>query len=312
MDRNYLLQRKERMKKQYKRKVMTVCILSVVLVVAILGGMVAVIVNAGIDNKSTYGPDTGLMTSSTEAKELKDREQPDSTRMPSATPTATPLPTNTPTPTVTPTNTPTPTPTPIPKKIAIDAGHGGADYGSVNGRYHEADANLQIAFLLRDVLESMGYDTYMVREEDVRIKNEERNEMAESNGADLFVSIHLNSVDSENKENIQGTEVLYCNERKDGSKQLASYVLAGVLEKTGAKNREVKLRNGLLVLNSSKLPAVLVECGFISSMEECTKLFDPAYQQLIAEGIADGIYQFMPPVEVKEEPTAAGALKNEE
>ena len=54
------------------------------------------------------------------------------------------------------------------------------------------------------------------------------------------------------------------------------------------------------MLNKSNIPAVIVECGFISNNAECEKLFDPEYQKLLAQGIANGIYKFMKPV--KEEP----------
>ena len=125
--------------------------------------------------------------------------------------------------------------------------------------------------------------------------------MAEAAGADLFISIHLNSTDNEDKENIQGIEVYYDKKRKDGSNKLASYVLKAAVAATGAKNRETRDGNALIVLNSSNVPAILVECGFISSNEECLKLVDPDYQKLLTQGIANGIYEFMPPVPVQEE-----------
>ena len=191
--------------------------------------------------------------------------------------------------------------------VAIDAGHGGKDGGSVNRELNleEADANLQIAFALRDALEAMGYDTFMTRETDLtsktKLQNDDRNPMAEEAGADLFVSIHLNSTDNANKENIQGIEVWYCNERKDGSKTFASYVATELVAATGAKKRDNQVGNNLIVLNSSNIPAILVECGFISSNAEATKLFDPEYQKLVAQGIANGIYRFRPPVEEEKE-----------
>lgn len=318
MDHNILVQRKELMKRQYRRKLIAFGAVCATVAVLIIVGIISVIVKKG-ESSQTYGPQ----------RPMPGVENPDysglPTELPTPTPTntPTPTPTNTPTPTPTPTNTPTPTPTstptptptptntptptPIPVKVAIDPGHGGRDGGSENTelRKNEADANLQIGFALRDVLEAMGYDTFMTREDDltpdVKLQNEDRNPMAEEAGADLYISIHLNSIGGENKESIQGLEVWYCNERNDGSKKLAAYVLAEAVATTGAKNRETRVGNTLRVLNSSNIPAVLVECGFISSNEECTKLFDPEYQKLLAQGIANGIYKFMPPVKEPEE-----------
>jgi N-acetylmuramoyl-L-alanine amidase len=82
---------------------------------------------------------------------------------------------------------------------------------------------------------------------------------------------------------------------------LASYVLKAAVAATGAKNRETRNGDNLIVLNSSAIPAILVECGFISSNEECLKLFDPEYQKLLAQGIANGISEFMPPVPMTDE-----------
>jgi N-acetylmuramoyl-L-alanine amidase len=96
-------------------------------------------------------------------------------------------------------------------------------------------------------------------------------------------------------------EVYYDKKRKDNSNKLASYVLKAAVAATGAKNRETRDGNSLIVLNKSNVPAILVECGFISSNEECLKLVDPEYQKVLAQGIANGIYEFMPPVETPEE-----------
>ena len=78
-------------------------------------------------------------------------------------------------------------------------------------------------------------------------------------------------------------------------------ILEEAVATTGARNRETRLGNTLLVLNKSNIPAVIVECGFISNNEECEKLFDPEYQKLLAQGIANGIFKFLPPVREQEE-----------
>ena len=215
-------------------------------------------------------------------------------------PTPTPVPgtpTPVPTPTPSPTPTVTPTPTPIPKKkVAVDPGHGGnEDFGSSrpSENQYEKHANLAIALFLKEELESRGYDVYMIRETDEAVENKQRPIMAKENGADIFVSIHLNSLD-EDSDATRGAETLYSDLLNAESAVLAQYVIDELTQVIDTRHRGIKLRNGLVVLNSNELPACIVECGFMSSATERAKLFDAEYQKKIAEGIANGIEKFLP------------------
>lgn len=262
---------------------------AVILVILILAGLAVLLFGNG-DNKKEQGTNGyGSVLEGTPAPTSEALAE-------------TPIPTETPTPTLTPTPTVTPTPevTPIARMVAIDPGHGGKDEGSINrdlGLW-EQTANVQIALALREVLEEMGYQTFLTHEgeipRDEKLENTDRNPMAEAAGADIYVSIHLNSTDIESKQSVKGIEIYYCKTRSDGSNNLAADILEKVIEATGAKDRGIKDGSNLTVLKRSNIPAVLVECGFISSDEECQKLFDPEYQKLLAQGIANGIAEFLP------------------
>ena len=213
-----------------------------------------------------------------------------------ATGTPTPEPTITQEATPTPTSTPTPTPTEVPLGpiIAIDPGHGGEkDWGTTKGEHREKNINLAIALFLRDILEERGYRTYMIREDDSAVENKTRSGLAKENGASLYVSIHQNSLEEENDAG-RGAEVWYCDLFDTRDAELAQCVLDELTAFAGMKNRGIKLSNKLIVLKENTLPACLVECGFMSSEEECKKLFTESYQKLVAEGIANGIQKFMP------------------
>ena len=158
---------------------------------------------------------------------------------------------------------------------------------------YEKNANLAIALYLKEELLARGYDVYMIREADVAVENEARPGLAKENGADIYVSIHLNSLDEES-DGTRGAEVWYSNLRNDGSDTLAQNVVDELTKVIDTRNRGIKLSNNLIVLKYNELPACLVECGFMSSATERAKLFDSEYQKKIAEGIANGIEKFLP------------------
>ncbi len=174
--------------------------------------------------------------------------------------------------------------------IAIDAGHGGMDSGTYNGDVLEKNINLAIALALRDELKSRGYSVYMTREDDTYVGLQKRAEIVNAqDGVLAFVSVHQNAVDSD-KNKIYGVETW--TYKRDGCGELAQMVVDHVCEVTGAKNRGAAFKTNLVVTSKTTMPAVLVECGFLSNDEECAKLNSEDYQKLIARGIADAIDEF--------------------
>lgn len=295
MDMNYLVQRKIDAQKKYRRKVTVTIALGVILLVLILVGLIKVIVDekkageGNINNVSTQlTPGISTETTGNDGQE----NNPDAQDTHGGTGSGTIL---SPTATLAPTVTPTPTPIPK-KKVAVDPGHGGSkDLGSSrpDENLYEKDANLAIALFLKEELENRGYDVFMIRETDEAVENKERPVMAKESGADIYVSIHLNSLDNDS-DATRGAETWYHEKRDDGSNVLAQYVVDELTKVIETRNRGIKPSKELIVLRYNELPACLVECGFMSSATERAKLFDAEYQKKIAEGIANGIEKFLP------------------
>lgn len=275
MDMNYLVQRRINAKKKYRRKVILTITLGVLLLVLIIVGLVKIL----IDEKQTGNDSNQNIKNSVSVN--RETNHPDTEVVPEI-----------PDITATPTVTPTPTPIP-PKKVAVDAGHGGDDLGCTRDGLYEKDANLAIAFYLQQMLESAGYDVIMIRDEDVLVDKEDRPVYAKNADADIFVSIHLNSLEGDS-DATRGFEVWYDDRRDDGSDALAQCIVDEMGKVLDARNRGVKETEGLVVLKYSEMPAVLVECGFITSETERAMLFDPVYQEKLAEGIFNGILKFLP------------------
>ena len=300
MDMNYLVQRKINAKKAYRKKVMLTLVCSSIILILMIAGLIKVILDEknAEDNTANKGTNVsenitpGLNGEGLDSSGENSGEDSNSSNAEGITET-TPVPTEPP---ATPTPTPTPTPIPVAKKlVVVDPGHGGHDLGSPRPQLgiYEKEADLAIALFVKKELEDAGYEVLMIREEDVFVENPSRPATAIEAGADAYVSIHLNSLEQET-DSTQGTEVWYADMRNDGSDVLAKYVLEEVCKETGAKNRGIKMSNNLIVLKYNGMPACLVECGFMSSPTELTKLFDPEYQQKIAKGIANGIKKFLP------------------
>ena len=168
-------------------------------------------------------------------------------------------------------------------KIAIDAGHGGADPGAVYQGRQEKDDNLKLALAVGERLQNSGLDVYYTRTEDIYQTPYQKAMAANESGADFLVSLHRNS--SEYPNQYTGVETLIYD--KNGEKAEIAEDINEELENIGFRNNGVKIRPGLVILRRSKMPAVLVESGFINS-EENNRLFDEEFDR-IADAIADAI-----------------------
>ena len=168
-------------------------------------------------------------------------------------------------------------------KIAIDAGHGGADPGAVYQGRQEKDDNLKLALAVGERFQNSGLDVYYTRTEDIYQTPYQKAMAANESGADFLVSLHRNS--SEYPNQYTGVETLIYD--KNGEKAEIAEDINEELENIGFRNNGVKIRPGLVILRRSKMPAVLVESGFINS-EEDNRLFDEEFDR-IADAIADAI-----------------------
>ena len=191
-----------------------------------------------------------------------------------------------------------------PLTLIIDAGHGGEDGGTVgvNGEF-EKDLNLKIAFALRDMALSAGYDTVMTRTEDILLYDRNvdykgrkkaldllaRVKIAEKYEDAVFVSIHMNAF-PENK--YSGLQVYY-SKNHPLSGEIAKDIQDGArLSLQNENNRKIKpAGSNIYLLDRITIPSVLIECGFLSNPEECKKLGEEEYQRALALVIYSAIIE---------------------
>jgi uncharacterized protein YjdB len=189
-----------------------------------------------------------------------------------------------------------------PFKIFLDPGHGGTDPGATAGGYRESDLNFAIANKVQALLLNRGYTVYMSRTSDTYVSLLDRSQMANDDQADIFVSIHTNSsVDS----SVTGIESYYYQydpaypskinagmdtnpDRIAKSVTLANLLQQNMVAATGAANHGITGET-FSVIRESAMPATLLEVGFISDPAERLKLFTDAYQNTLAQAIANGI-----------------------
>ncbi|PZV12649.1 MAG: N-acetylmuramoyl-L-alanine amidase [Pseudanabaena sp.] len=174
--------------------------------------------------------------------------------------------------------------------IFVDAGHGGNDPGAVDNSIQEKDVVLPISLKLGKALQSMGYTVYYTRTNDVEIDLEPRVAAAERINADVFVSVHANSLAPGNS-GISGIETYHSRNSTVG-RELANYVHSQIITGTGARDRSVR-GAGFYVIAKTSMPAILVETGFVTNPAEARNLSSPDYQKRMADAIARGIDQFM-------------------
>lgn len=175
----------------------------------------------------------------------------------------------------------------IKKIIVIDAGHGGKDYGAIREDINEKDINLKVSKMLKKILEKKGYKVYMTRTDDTFVSLEDRTIYTESVCPTVFVSVHVNSC---NTDTPKGIETHYYH---DNSIELANSVHKKLTEKINHTPNRGLLKSRFYVINHTTVPAILVEIGFISNDEERTELTTTKRQQKTAEGIAEGIIEYL-------------------
>ena len=179
--------------------------------------------------------------------------------------------------------------------VVLDAGHGNQDPGTSGNGFKEKDLNLQVLLKTYALFENDGKDdvkVYVTRDDDSYPQNATRAKKA-NESADMFISIHMNSASPNPVPN--GTEVLYKNHSNDIEGRLTSKLLAqtlqnGLLDALGTTDRGIKHRTDLLVLNSTTVPAVIIETGFLSNLGDAQKVSNSEYQQKIAQSIYNSVY----------------------
>lgn len=173
----------------------------------------------------------------------------------------------------------------MPYSIMLDAGHGGTDPGAVYNGRREKDDTLRLVLAIGQILQNRGVDVEYTRTTDIYETPFQKAMEANEAGVDYFVSIHRNSFEQDNI--VSGVESLVYD--LSGIKYRMAENINANLETVGFVNLGVKARPNLVVLKRTKMPAVLVEVGFLNSNTD-NQLFDENFDD-IALAIADGILE---------------------
>lgn len=206
---------------------------------------------------------------------------------------------------------------PAVKTIALDAGHGGKDFGKTNDRLkvNEKTCALDVVLRLKKLLEAEGFRVVLTRADDRFIELEDRPAIARKAGADLFISVHFNSV-ATRAQSVVGAEVFsmtpqYQYSTDDSARDatadarifnpgntndawnalLGYHLHRQLISDLKVPDRGHK-RARFKVIRLAVCPAVLIEAGYLSNDVEARKIATPAYRQSIAESIAQGVKNY--------------------
>ncbi|TAE54393.1 MAG: AMIN domain-containing protein [Nostocales cyanobacterium] len=172
--------------------------------------------------------------------------------------------------------------------VVIDPGHGGKDSGAPGiGGLLEKDVILPIGKRVATILQQNGIQAVMTRDADFFVELQGRVDIANQVHANLFVSIHANSVD--NRPDVNGLEVYYY----ESGYGLAETVRQTILQDIGTIKDRGTRKARFYVLRKNSMPAILVETGYMTGREDNARLRTPEYQNQMAEAIARGILKYM-------------------
>jgi N-acetylmuramoyl-L-alanine amidase len=171
-------------------------------------------------------------------------------------------------------------------RVVIDPGHGGKDKGAHRGSTYEKHLTLSVARRVEALLKAKGMPVTMTRRSDHFISLTSRAAIANRYSNAVFVSIHFNAHTSAR---LTGIETYYYGEL---GKKLAAHVHLRLLSRLKPRNGNTRQRKDLAVLNKTRCPAILVECGYISNHSERKRILSSSYQYNCARAIVDGIWAY--------------------
>lgn len=190
--------------------------------------------------------------------------------------------------------------------IAIDAGHGPETAGkrTPDNTMKEYEFNSAVATEVEKILKANKIRTLRTDSDKLDVELRDRCKKANDAKCDYFISIHANA-SGDVWSNASGIETFIKGDNPIKSEYEKSFDMASRIQKslvdlTKAKNRGIKTSNSLYVLNATRMPALLVECGFMTNREESLRLKNPQYRLLCAQAIAKPIVElFAPKIEKK-------------
>lgn len=181
--------------------------------------------------------------------------------------------------------------------------HGGFDAGASDNGVQEKDINLDVALRLKEYIEQGGGVAVLTRDEDVSTADpsrsgtsakqsdlSERKKLADTSGADIFVSIHMNKFP---QAQYKGAQVFYSPE-PEGGKRLGEEIQQSLKDVLQDGNERVakKIDGGVFILKNTAIPSVIVECGFLSNPQEAELLQQEGYRQKLAWAVYMGITRY--------------------
>jgi N-acetylmuramoyl-L-alanine amidase len=193
--------------------------------------------------------------------------------------------------------------------VVLDPGHGGRDRGAAANALVEKDLTLDLAFRAERLLQTYGFKTVMTRRDDSFVSLIDRAEVANKYDRSIFVSLHFNKSDAPSA---SGIETYYAsqkvlpepqwtwagfftrpenNEAADTGENLAGYVQAALVGRTEGGNRGIKPK-ALYVVRHTRVPAILVEGGFLSNVFEAQLIGTPEYRDRLAAAVVEGVIQY--------------------
>ncbi|GAA6622265.1 N-acetylmuramoyl-L-alanine amidase [Scytonema sp. NUACC26] len=172
--------------------------------------------------------------------------------------------------------------------IVVDPGHGGKDSGAPGiGGLLEKNVVLPISQRVASVLEQNGVQVMLTRNSDYFVELQGRVDIADRANADLFVSVHSNSIDG--RPDVNGLETYYYDSGYDLARVVHNTILESI---PSLKNRGVR-KARFYVLRKSSMPSILVETGYMTGVEDNPRLGSPEYQNRMADAIAQGILRYL-------------------
>ncbi len=181
-------------------------------------------------------------------------------------------------------------------RVVVDPGHGGFDGGTIGAAgTKESDINLAIAKLVQKEFEGQGAEVVMLRETDEALADEKqddmqmRRELIETSGQDVTVSIHQNRFEDPA---VYGPQVFYAPGSIEGEK-LAKCVQDSLNQALEVAKPRVQMEGNYYIVKSGSVPAIIVECGFLSNPEEEAKLKTEEYQKKIAQAVREGVAAYL-------------------
>lgn len=183
------------------------------------------------------------------------------------------------------------------KVIYLDPGHGGRDSGAVYKNIYEKDINLIMTKKIEKILVSKGATVYLTREKDIDLstttKNKKRSDLTNraklinNSNANIYISIHLNYI---NSSIWQGLQIFYTNKNKE-NKTIATSI-TNYLKETSKNIREPKEENSYYMYKQITKPGILIELGFLSNPNDRYRLTTESYQDKFAQNISDAIENY--------------------